>query len=229
MELKELSYDSRSENSLFQPWTLLRCRSSWICCCQTCLMKSNASLITVLFGLYVKSSPLIYRLARSVCSNLPRPSGYNRSLFSRTLMYIYINKGDVGNRQYKYIYIWYSVFDQQKIPFVHPSTFFLERVKVSIVPFLLKFITDAPSPPTSQDRVPRELHFRHYCQVPLTPFVLPFYLQQLIRVPLPFSLLDVGRVSPVWSPLTFQHPGCFFILFFFFFLSRTHVSRKLRG
>lgn len=51
--------------------------------------------------------------------------------------------------------------------------------------------TPPPHPtPSSQDRVPGELLFRHYCQVPLTPFFLPFYLQQLIRVPLPFSLPD---------------------------------------
>lgn len=66
----------------------------------------------------------------------------------------------------------------------------------------LKFITEdpppsspgtlpRPRPPLTQDRVPRELHFRHYCQAPLTPFFLPFYLQQLIRVP--FALFTSGR------------------------------------
>jgi len=54
-----------------------------------------------------------------------------------------------------------------------------------------------PPSPHRTDRVPRELHFRHYCQVPLAPFFLPFYLQQLIRVPLPFSLLDEVSASHV--------------------------------
>ena len=85
----------------------------------------------------------------------------------------------------------------------------------SFVLFPLKFITEAPhlTPPHRTDRVPRELHFRHYCQVPLTPFVLPFYLQQLIRVPLPFSLLDVARASPV-KPFHFSEEESASILLF---------------
>lgn len=75
-------------------------------------------------------------------------------------------------------------------------------------------------PPLAGHTVPRELHFRHYCQVPLTPFFLPFYLQQLIRVPLPFSLLDDVSASLV-KPFHFsEEESASKLLFFssFFFL-----------
>lgn len=88
--------------------------------------------------------------------------------------------------------------------------------------FPLKFITEAhpslPFSPLTGHTVPRELHFRHYCQVPLTLFFLPFYLQQLIRVPLPFSLLDDVSASLV-KPFHFSEeepaPKLFILSFFF--------------
>ncbi len=101
--------------------------------------------------------------------------------------------------------------DLKKIPFVHHSTFFQDGGDGGDALSPLKFITEAPPlshPPSLSlsrrtDWVPRELHFRHYCQVPLTPFFLPFYLQQLIRVPLPFSLLDDVSASLV-KPFRFS-------------------------
>lgn len=54
MELKELSQAGPAGSAVYFP-RLFPCRL-WICCCQTRLMKSNAPLITVLFGLYVKSA-----------------------------------------------------------------------------------------------------------------------------------------------------------------------------
>lgn len=69
MELKELS-EIRARAVYFP--RLFPCRL-WICCCQTRLMKSNAPLIAVLFGLYVKSA--VNLAPSSVCLNSPRLSG----------------------------------------------------------------------------------------------------------------------------------------------------------
>lgn len=66
MELKE-----PSAAAVYFP-RLFPCRLR-ICRCHTRLMKSNAPLITVLFGLYVKSA---VNLAPSLaCLNSPRLSG----------------------------------------------------------------------------------------------------------------------------------------------------------